>query len=99
VTRVHGLQHVEGLFAAHLADHDAVGPHTQAVDDQLPLADRAFSFDVGRPRLQTNHVLLFELEFGCVFDGHDAVGIRDISGEHVQQCRLAGTGSTRNQYV
>ena len=33
VAGVHGLQHVEGFFAADLADHDAVGAHTQAVDD------------------------------------------------------------------
>ena len=41
VAGVHGLQHVEGFFAADLADDDAVGAHTQAVDEQLPLADGA----------------------------------------------------------
>src|SRR5580692_199660 len=39
VTGIHGLKHVEGFFAAHLADHDAVGAHTQAVDYQLAHAD------------------------------------------------------------
>ena len=34
---VHGLQHVEGLGAAHLADDDAVGPHPQRVADQVAL--------------------------------------------------------------
>ncbi len=48
VAGIHGLKHVEGFFAAHLADHDAVGTHTQAVDDELAHADRAFAFDVGR---------------------------------------------------
>src|ERR1700680_4829758 len=38
VTSVHGLQHVKGFCAANLTHHDAVGTHTQAVDDQLPLA-------------------------------------------------------------
>ena len=38
VAGVHRLQHVERLFAADLADDDAVGAHTEGVDDELPLA-------------------------------------------------------------
>src|SRR5208337_3524810 len=48
VTGVHGLEHVKGFLAAHLADHDAIGAHTQAVDDELTHADGALAFDVGR---------------------------------------------------
>ena len=36
VAGVHGLQHVEGLAAADLADDDAVGSHAQRVADELP---------------------------------------------------------------
>ena len=43
VARVHRLQHVERFFAANLADDDAIGPHTQGVDDQLALANCAFA--------------------------------------------------------
>ena len=60
VTRVHRLQHVEGFLAADLADDDSVGTHTQAVDQQLPLADRALPFHVGRPGLQADDVLLLQ---------------------------------------
>ena len=52
----------------HLADDDAVGTHTQAVDEQLPLADRALAFDVRRPRFQPDNVLLRKLQFGGILD-------------------------------
>ena len=39
VARVHGLQHVQHLVAAHLADDDAVGPHAQRVAHQVALRD------------------------------------------------------------
>src|SRR2546425_1918095 len=58
VAGVHGLQHVERLFATHLAYHNAVGPHPQAVDDQLPLPHCTFAFNVGRPGFQPYHVFL-----------------------------------------
>ena len=35
VAGVHGLEHVQRLAAAHLADDDAVGPHAQGVDHEL----------------------------------------------------------------
>jgi len=41
VAGIHGLQHVERFLAAHLAHDDAVRPHAQRVDDQLPDADGA----------------------------------------------------------
>ena len=47
VTGVHGLQHVERFFAADFADHDAVGAHTQAVDQQFALPHRAVAFQFG----------------------------------------------------
>ena len=70
---VHRLQHVERFLAADLADDDAIGPHTQGVDHELPLPDGALAFDVGRPRLEPRHVLLVQLQLGGVLDGHDAL--------------------------
>ena len=58
VAGVHGLQHVERLLAAHLADDDAVGTHTEGIDHQLPDADGALAFDVGRTRFHARHVRL-----------------------------------------
>ena len=45
---VHGLQHVKSFLASNLTHHDAVGAHTQTVDDQLPLPHCALAFDVWR---------------------------------------------------
>jgi hypothetical protein len=84
VARVHGLQHVERFITAHLADDNAVGPHTQRVDDQLALSDRALAFNVGRPRFQTDHMPLTQEQFGRVFDGDDAFVFGDETREHVQ---------------
>ena len=78
VAGVHRLQHVERFLAADLADDDAVGAHTQGVDDELPLADRALAFHVGRARLEPRHVLLAELEFGRVLDRDDPLVAREM---------------------
>ena len=99
VAGVHRLQHVERFFAADLADDDAVGPHTQGVAHQLPLADRALAFDVGRPRLEPHDVLLLQLQLGRVLDRDDALVLGDEARQHVQQRRLAGAGAAADQAV
>ena len=99
VAGVHGLQHVERLFAADLADDDAVGPHTQGVDHEIALADRALAFDVRRPRLEAHHVALPQQQLGGVLDRDDALGVGDEAGQHVQQRRLAGAGAARDDDV
>lgn len=63
----HGLEHVEGLAAADLADDDAVGgAHAEGVADEVADGDPALALDVGRPALQRDDVGLLELEFGGV---------------------------------
>ena len=84
MSRVHGLEHVQGLAGAHLADDDAVGPHAQAVAHQVALGDLALLLDVGRPGLQAHDVRLLELQLGRVLDGDDALMGRDEAGEDVQ---------------
>src|SRR5262249_28820916 len=66
---VHGLQHVKGFFATHLAHDDAVRAHTQTVDYQLALHDRTLTFYVGRTALQADYVTLLHLQLGGVLDG------------------------------
>ena len=70
---VHGLQHVEGLLAAALAEDDAVGPHAQRVLDEIALADFAVALDVGRARFHARDVRLLQLQFGGVLDGDQAL--------------------------
>ena len=76
VAGVHGLQHVERLVAADLADDDAIGPHAQGVDDELALPDRALALDVGRPRLEPDDVPLPQHQLGGVLDGDDRARCR-----------------------
>src|SRR5271165_591432 len=56
VAGIHGLEHVEGFFTAHLADDDAIGAHTQAVDEKLTLADGALAFNVGGAGFEADDV-------------------------------------------
>ncbi len=99
VAGVHGLQHVQGFFRANFADDDAVGPHTEGVDDQLPDVDRADAFHVGRARFHARHVRLLQPQFGGVFNGDDALVFRNVGGERVEQGGFAGAGASADQDV
>ena len=99
VAGVHGLQHVQRLRAADLADDDPVWPHAQGVADELADRDLALALDVLRARLQSENVGLLHLQLGCVLDGDDALGVGDRGRERVQERRLAGAGSAGDQDV
>src|SRR5262245_8540337 len=99
VARVHGLQHVQRFRSAALADDDSLGTHTQGVFHQIRRGDRAFAFDVWRPRFQSHDVLLLELQFGRVFDRDDALVIRNEARQRVKQRRFAGARATRDDHV
>src|SRR5438874_5285355 len=97
VPGVHGLQHVQGLAAAALADDDPVGTHSQCVAHEIADLDDAFALDVRRPRLQPYDVCLTKLELRGVFDGDDALVGGNEAGQDVQQRRLARRGPARDQ--
>ena len=99
VAGVHRLEHVQRLATATLADDDAIGPHSQAVDDQLADVHRAAALDIGRPGLEGDHVLLAELELGRVLDGDDALVVGDERAEDVQRGRLSGAGAAAHHHV
>src|ERR1035437_4141426 len=99
VACIHGLQHVERLFPSNLAEDDSIGAHAKRIDDEFALADGAFAFEVGRPALEARDVFLFDLEFGGVFDGDDALRGGDESREYIEQRGLAGAGASRDDDV
>ena len=99
VTGIHGLKHVQRFFAADFADDDAVGPHTEGVDDQIANLDGAVAFDVGGPRFHARHVRLAQPQFGGVFDGDDALVFRNVARKHVQQRGLTGAGAAGDHDV
>jgi hypothetical protein len=61
VARIHRLKHVERLFAAALADNNAVGPHSQRIANKVALSDFALALDVGGAGLQPADVRLLQL--------------------------------------
>ena len=99
VAGVHGLQHVERFRTAAFADDDSFGPHTQGVAHQVGGGDRALAFDVRRPRFQPHDVVLLQLQFGRVFDRHDAVVVGNEARQRIEQRRLAGAGAAGDDDV
>ena len=78
VAGVHRLQHVERLFAAALADDDAIRPHAQRVAHEIALANLALALDVGRAGLQAADMRLLQLQFRRVLDGDEALAVRNV---------------------
>ena len=99
MARVHRLQHVEGLARTTLADHDAIGAHTQRVLHQVTDGDLAATFDVRRPGLHREHVLLVKLELLRIFNGDDAFVFGNERRQHVERRRLTGAGAARHDHV
>ena len=95
----HRLEHIQRFFASDLADDDAIGAHTERVDDQLALPYGTLPFDVGGPRLQTYDVPLFERELRGVLDGHDALAIGYEARQRIQQRRLTCAGAARHDHI
>ena len=96
---VHRLQQVEHFGSAHLADDDALGPHAQAVLDEVAHGHLALAFKIGRARFEAHHMRLLQLQFGRVLAGDDALVAVDIVGQAVEQRRLAGTGAAGDDDV
>src|SRR5207245_5430050 len=93
------LEHVKRFFAADLPNHNAVRAHTQAVDNELPLAHGTFALNIRRAGFEAYNVLLFHQKFSRVFDGNDSLRIWDVAREHIEQRGFAGAGATRNQEI
>lgn len=55
MTRVHRLEHVDALLAAHLAT-TMIRPHAQRVLDEVSNGDLAGALDGGLARLEADHV-------------------------------------------
>ncbi len=99
MTRIHGLQHVECLTAADLADDDAVRTHTQRVAHEVADRDLALALNVGRAGLQRNDMALLQPQLRRILDGHDALALGDKRGNHVQRRRLAGARAARDEDI
>ena len=97
MARVHGLEHVKGFFAADLAEDDAIGAHTEAVDEQLTLTNGSLALDVWRTRFEADQVFQRDIQFGRIFDGDHALGLRNISRQYVEHRGLAGAGASGDQ--
>src|SRR4029079_7613019 len=97
VACVHRLQKVEGLRSADFADDDALGPHAQAVLDEIAHRHLAFTLEIGRAGLEADDMRLLQLKLGGVLAGDDAFVEIYVAGETVEQRRLAGAGTAGDQ--
>ncbi len=99
VARVHRLEHVEGGLVTYFADDDPVWPHTHRVADEVTDGDLTAFLQVGRPRLQSQYVLLAQLKLRCVLDGDNPLVRWHECGQHVERGRLARAGAAADHYV
>jgi hypothetical protein len=91
---VPGLEHVERLAAAHLADDDAVGAQPQRRADQVGHADAA------RPGAQRDVSGAARLQLARVLDQDDAlVEPRHLGEQRVGERRLARAGAAGDEDV
>ena len=77
MTGIHGLQHIQALGSSDLAQNNLVRTHAEGILHELTLRDLTFPFDIRRPCLQTNYMVLTQLQFGGVFDRYDAFIVRN----------------------
>jgi hypothetical protein len=82
-----------GLGSADLADDDPLGPHAQAVLDQIAHRYLALAFEIGRTRFEAHDMRLLELKLGGILAGNDTLVLIDIAGEAVEQSGLARAGT------
>lgn len=99
VARVHGLQHVERLARADLADDDAVGAHAQGIAHEVADGDGALALEVGRARLERHDVLLLKAQFSGILDGDDALALGDERRDYVERRRLTGASTARDEDI
>ena len=66
--------------AANLANHDAIGPHSQTIDQQLPLVYGALAFDIGGTSFETqDRSVEVTASFGLCGLERVPVGVRKLA--------------------
>lgn len=96
---IHGLQHVEGLARADLADDDTVRAHAQGVAHKVADGDGATAFEVGRTGFERDDVLLLQTKLGRILDGDDAFAFGDERRDDVECRRFTGARAARDEDV
>ena len=100
MARIHGLQHVNALFAAHLTHHDTIGTHTQRVCHQLPDAHLAFALYRLRASLQAHYMgMTRKFKLRRILDGHDALTQINFAGKGVEQRGLTRSRAAGNRQI
>src|SRR6185369_2026798 len=82
-----------------LSHDDAVGPHAERVNHELTDVNRASAFYVGGTRFNARHVGLLQAQFRGVFNRDDALVVRDVGGNGVEQGGFSGTRTAADQNV
>ncbi len=97
--RVHRLQHVQRLAAAHLTNDDAVGTHAQSVAHEIADGDLSRSLEVRGTALEPEHVLLLKLKLRSVLYRDDPFTGGDEAGQHIERGSLTRTGAAGDDDV
>ncbi|MNK80804.1 hypothetical protein D3C87_1005340 [compost metagenome] len=96
---VHRREYIDHFHAADLAENDPVRTHPQGVANQVAGLHFTMAFGIRWTGFQAHHMRVAELQFGNVFNGHQAfVGVDQLA-ENVQQRGLAGAGAAADEDV
>ena len=86
---IHGLKHVESLYAANLTHKDSIRTHTQRILQKISLRYFALSFQRCRSGFKPNDKRLIESEFCRILNGDDAFITRNVLRKRIEHCGFA----------
>ena len=90
VTGVERGQQVDHLGAAHLSDHEAVGPHAQRLTYQVAHRHLTSTLGVGRTRLEPHDVVVARSQLAEVLDQHEPFGWPQLAEQGREQGGFSG---------
>src|SRR5215208_5058480 len=104
VTRVEGLQQIEGLRAPDLAHQNAIGSMAQRCPDQIGNRDgwqRRFlsHWELRPPSFKSQQIWLGEMDLRRLLDDDETFVVGDARGKSVQERGLPGSSSSRDEDV
>jgi hypothetical protein len=85
---VHRLEHIQGFRTATLTDNHALRAHTQGVDHQVANGNFSPTFNIGRARFKSDHMLLAQLQFGRIFNCDNALVVGNKTGQMLSRVVL-----------
>ena len=99
VTGVHGLQHLQHFRAAHLAHHNAIRAHAQAVAQQIPNGNHSRAFKATGTAFHAHHMRMRQRQLGRILNRHHPLIGGDKARNRIEHGGLAATGAATDKNI